>query len=638
MSIEQAADRLLDRMTKPGPEPVLRDLASEESADDAVRREPLPESGLTELEMARAVVGNVLARSKDDPNAYLSSEAVAAFTAIRDAAPLEYERLRTDLKQANRLIRVCALDGFTRAAGNADSGSDSMATRLADLASEQCELWHDADGSAFASLDRDHQGSAHREHWRIDSRGFQEWLAWLCHTELDGAPASEVIKAASNVLAGKAKFDGGEYTPSMRVARDESGYWLDLCDDHWRAVLVTATGWRIVEQSAPRFIRTKAMRPLPCPVSGGNLSDLWPLLNIPEADHPLILAWMLECLRSDTPFPVLELLGEQGAAKSTTQKTVRGFIDPNKVMLRGRPKGVEDVFVAAGANHLISLENLSGITPEISDGLCTIATGGGAAGRQLYTNGEEHIIEAHNPVMLNGIGAVVTRPDLLDRTIAICLPTIQVRMTEGEHANRLQGCASGIMGALLTLFADTLAALPDVRIPETQRPRMADFALLGEAMHRALGNEAGEWLALYVRHRQDAIRRTVDSSPVAVACIELVKHNAGYHGTVKGLLELFNARITDRNLERGDYWPKSPKGLGDALRRSAPALRQIGIHLRVEDRPRRDGVHCELRIAKGFQLRAGEIIEISSSPSSQRSPTPEYGGCNDPNRLVEVAL
>lgn len=108
MSIEQAADRLLDRMTKPGPEPVLRGLASEESADDAVRREPLPESGLTELEMARAVVGNVLARSKDDPNAYLSSEAVAAFTAIRDAAPLEYERLRTDLKQANRLIRVCA--------------------------------------------------------------------------------------------------------------------------------------------------------------------------------------------------------------------------------------------------------------------------------------------------------------------------------------------------------------------------------------------------------------------------------------------------------------------------------------------------------------------------------------------------
>jgi hypothetical protein len=520
MSVEEAAERLLDRMTNPRQGPVPRGLASERAADDA-GRESLPGSGLTELETARTVVRSVLARSKSDPNAYLSSEAVAAFTLIRDTAPLEYERLRTDLKQANRLIRVHALDGFTRAAGSAGGGSDSLATRLVDLASEQCELWHDADGNAFASLDRDHRGSVHREHWRIDSRGFQEWLAWLCHTELGGTPAPEVIKAASNVLAGRAKFDGGEYTPSMRVARDDSGYWLDLCDDHWRAVLITATGWRIVEQPAPRFIRTKAMRPLPCPVRGGNVSDVWPLLNIPVADRPLLLAWMLECLRPDTPFPVLELLGEQGAAKSTTQKTVRGFIDPNKVMLRGRPKGVEDVFVAAGANHLISLENLSGITPEISDALCTIATGGGAAGRQLFTNGEEHIIEAHNPVMLNGIGAVVTRPDLLDRTVAICLPTIQVRLTEEEHANRLQDRASGIMGALLTLFADTLATLPDVRIPEAQRPRMADFALLGEAMHQALGNEAGEWLALYVRHRQDAIRRTVDSSPVAVACIDV---------------------------------------------------------------------------------------------------------------------
>lgn len=118
---------------------------------------------VTELEAARVVIRNVLARSKDDPNAYLSSEAVAACTAIRDAAPLEYERLRTDLKQANRLIRVCALDGFTKATSNADGGSDSMATRLADLASEQCELWHDADGTAFASLDRDHQGRAHCE-------------------------------------------------------------------------------------------------------------------------------------------------------------------------------------------------------------------------------------------------------------------------------------------------------------------------------------------------------------------------------------------------------------------------------------------------------------------------------------------
>lgn len=637
MSIEQEADRMLDCAKMPRPAAALRPVASAKSTEIAECQAPA-ESAQTDVEQARFVVADVVEKSKDDPKAYLSREAIDAFKTIREAEPLEYERLRTTLKQANRLIRVCALDAFTRAAGNGEGGSDSMATRLADLASELCELWHDADGTAFASFDGDHQGTAHREHWRIDSSGFKDWLAWLCHTELGGAPASEVTKAACNVLAGKAKFDGEEHTPSLRAAKDDLGYWLDLCDEGWRAVLVTATGWRIVERPAPRFIRSKAMRPLPCPQDGGKLSELWPLLNVPEADRPLLVAWMLECLRSDTPFPVLELLGEQGSAKSTTQKTVRGFIDPNKVMLRGRPKGVEDVFVAAGANHVISLENLSGITPEISDALCTIATGGGAAGRKLFTNDEENIIEAHNPVMLNGIGAVVTRPDLLDRTIAICLPTITVRMTEKDHANRLQECAGGIMGALLTLFADTLAALPGVRIAETQRPRMADFALFGEAMHQANGNEAGEWLMLYVKHRQDAIRRTIDSSPVALACIEFLKQGSGYQGTIKCLLDLFNTRMADRNMERGDYWPRSAKGLGDALRRSAPALRQIGIHLCLDDKPKRDGVHCELRVAKGFELSSGEIVEVSSSPSSRRSPNLQYRSADDADQRVELVL
>ena len=131
--------------------------------------------------------------------------------------------------------------------------------------------------------------------------------------------------------------------------------------------------------------------------------------NIPAEERHLVSAWMLECYRPDTPYPVLELIGEQGSAKSTTQSTLRAFIDPNKVMLRGRPKSVDDIYVAAGSNHMVSLENLSGISADLSDALCTISTGGGAASRQLYTNAEEAIIEAHNPVVLNGIGAVITR-------------------------------------------------------------------------------------------------------------------------------------------------------------------------------------------------------------------------------------
>ncbi|WP_374402672.1 hypothetical protein [Niveibacterium sp.] len=570
-----------------------------------------------ELTAARAIIERTIESVKDDPTAHLCNEVTEAFRTIRTQAPLEYEAARTKMKQAHTLVRMAALDTFSRGDVEASSERVSAATKLAELAANHCELWHDPEGNAFASFERPHDGISHREHWRIDSTGFREWMGWLAYSEMGDAPSSETIKAASNTLSGKAKFDGEEHEPALRVAKNGAGYWLDLCDEHWRAILITATGWQIVDRPLVRFTRNKAMRSLPLPVAPGHIEALWELVNIPQEDRPLVLAWQLESLRPDTPYPVLELIGEQGSAKSTTQETLRRFLDPNQVMLRGRPKGVEDVFVAAGSNHVISLENLSGLSPELSDALCTISTGGGQAGRLLFTNGEEHIIEAHNPIMLNGIGAVVTRPDLLDRTIAVCVPVITQRLTEAEHAEALERKAPAIMAGLLDLFAQTLATLPEVMIAPAERPRMADFAELGEAMHRAKGSVAGEWLKQYVSHRKDAIRRTIDASPVAQACIELVEQGRHYSGTVNGLLETLNRLNAANNTERGDYWPRTPKGLGDALRRVAPALRQIGIYLSVDAKPKRDGVHCVLRAASPSLPSTRQDMEGQSSPSSQ---------------------
>lgn len=549
-----------------------------------------------ELESARHTISLLIAQAKDDPTALLSKEAIQALRVIEQHDPVEYEKIRTQVKQANSKIRVGALDTFIKQESGDDKGPKSLTSKLVELALTQCELWHDSDGCAYASFERKSDKESHREHWRIDASGFQEWLSLLSHKELGETPSGECIRSACNMLTGQAKFDGPEHHAFMRVAKDQTDhYWIDLCDERWRALRITAHGWNVVDTPEVRFVRTQAMRPLPYPSTDGSIEPLWNLANIPKLDRPLVLAWMLEGFRPDTPYPALELIGEQGSAKSTTQETLRQFMDPNKVMLRGRPRTVEDVFVAAGANHVISLENLSGISAELSDALCTISTGGGQAARQLFTNGEEHIIEAHNPVMLNGIGAVVTRPDLLDRTIALCIPTISSRMTEGEHAAILKQDAPAIMGGLLSLFSKTLSMIDKVQIPAHQRPRMADFAQLGEAMFQSMGEDPGQWLSLYVGHRRDAIQRTLDSNPVAQACIDLLERGRQYSGNVKGLLELLNSFQAQFHIERGDYWPRSPKGLGDALRRVAPALRQVGVFLEVENKPRRDGIHCHLR-------------------------------------------
>ena len=565
--------------------------------DDAeVKAEDVLPADLTTAAMAELLS---IAQAGDAPAFWRVLKPHAALIKLlMDNDPGEYQAWRAEVKTACSKINVGTLDDFISPSGG-DDGSDSQATALADLAAERCELWHDADSNAYATI----TGEAHNQHWRVDSTGFRDWLSWLAHSKMGTAPSGETLKSTCNALAGQAKFDGDEHEPRRRVAKDSSGYWLDMGDDQWRAILITATGWKVMCKPPVRLIRTKATRPLPEPVSGGSVDALWDLVNVPAQERLLALAWIIECFRSDTPYALLELTGEQGAAKSTAQRIFRRFVDPNQVELRGKPKTVEDIYVAAANSHLLSYENLSGLSNDQSDALCTCCTGGGYASRELYTNGEESILTAHCPVALNGISPVVLRPDLLDRAVSITLPEIKVRKTDDEIREATEAAAPGIMGALLDLFSNALAFMPSVVIPPEQRPRMADFATLGEAIAKVQGYPEGHFLTLYTDHRRAAIGRTIDASPVAAAMVAYVDRGNRYAGTVKGLLEVLTEHKPDH--ERDEYWPRSPKGLADAMRRYSPALRQMGIKARVDNTRRMDGIHCELD---------RQVMDYSSQP------------------------
>lgn len=326
----------------------------------------------------------------------------------------------------------------------------------------------------------------------------------------------------------------------------------------------------MVNESPVYFTRTQSMRPLPMPVQNGDVGLLWQHTNIPAHSRLMVLTWLLDCFHLDTPFPVLELVGEQGSAKSTTQSVLRSLVDPDKVMLRGRPKTVEDVFVAAANNWLVSYENLSGLTPEQQDAFCTLATGGGFASRQLYTNGEEHVMETKRPVVLNGIAVVATRPDLIDRVIYVDLPTIRAdaRRDDADTHAAWERDHPKVFAGLLDLFSAALAMLPTVML--AQKQRMADFERLGEAVARALGYAPGAFQQQYAELVRAGIDRALESNPVALALDKYIADRilpVHWQGTAGQLYDLLSSHsIPDRS-----SWPRSPKGLADQLRRSLPA-------------------------------------------------------------------
>ncbi len=351
------------------------------------------------------------------------------------------------------------------------------------------------------------------------------------------------------------------------------------------------------------------MAPLPLPVAGGKLDALWEVVNVPEEDRPLVLAYLLECWRPETHFTVLELSGEQGSGKSDTQDRLRQLVDPSEVNLRAAPKTVEDVFVAAANNWLVSFNNLSHLTAAQQDALCTLSTGGGFAGRTLYTNSEETLIEAQRPVAMNGISTLATAQDLIDRTIRLELPVLQSRRRDSDLRAQFDQARPGILGALLDLFCATLRALPTVELENP--PRMVDFATLGEAMFTAMGR-ADSFTDLYKRKRTAAVLMALESSPVACAVLAFVDRNpGGFSGSLKTLL----STLADYRQDT-ETWPRSGKGLADALRRNAPALRLAGVKVAFDPVRRMDGYHVGLK--RMNMAHGGDTLFSAGNKSAAR--------------------
>lgn len=526
----------------------------------------------------QAVIDAALARLPDDIGAIFEPDVIAALSAIRARDLAAYQRIRQQAKQVNPACSVMALDAAVRGEPARGGEESSALDDLVALARGQCELHHDADRQAIAIIPMPNR----REVWRVQSSGFADWLRAAYWREKEAGVTDSTMKAALATLAAAGINDGQQVDAHIRAARWQDGYVIDLCDDHWQAVVISPRGWRVVAEAPVLFTRTPSMRPLPVPVSSGpmerNLGLLWQHANVPADRRVMVLAWLLDCWRPDTPFPVLELVGEQGSAKSTTQSVLRGLVDPNKVMLRGRPKTVEDVFVAAANNWLVSYENLSSLTPEQQDALCTLATGGGFASRQFYTNGEEHILECKRPVAMNGIAVVATRPDLIDRVIHVDLPTIapEARRDDADTQAGWERDLTRVLAGLLDLFAAALAILPTVVL--TRKQRMADYERLGEAVARALGHQPGEFQQQYADLVRAGIDRALESNAVAQALDKYIAERLtplNWQGTAGNLYELLGGYgIPDRST-----WPRSPKGLADQLRRIAPAYRAKGIDI-----------------------------------------------------------
>lgn len=445
----------------------------------------------------------------------------------------------------------------------------------------------------------------HRETLQAGSRRLRARVRAAYHEITRQTVTSDVVDKVIGTVADRVLCGRVEFPVFCRVGADDAGnIYLDLSQPNWRYVQVTSEEWQVcercpidanaaIEADAPvRFSRLANAYPLPTPVHGGSINELRPFMVLREPDEAhadsfvLCVGWLLGCFMPNGPYPGLALGGPPGCGKTTFLRQLRRLIDPSRASARSAPASERDLMISAQHSYILSYDNLSKISAELSDAFCRLATGGGLATRALFTNNEEIVFEACRPIILTAINDVVTRPDLADRVIGLILAPREGddKRPDDLVEEEFQAAWPRILGALLTAVSVGLKRLA-MMAPMSDLPRMAQFAAWVQACEPGLGWAEGTFLREYRKNIRSSADTVVEADPVASAIVKWVEGFAEsqpvWEGTASEALALLNA-IVGHSVQSKKGWPKSPRALSNRFRSLGPTLEKLGLGVRVD--------------------------------------------------------
>jgi hypothetical protein len=429
-----------------------------------------------------------------------------------------------------------------------------VAKILIELALKLGSLWHDSTGAGWV----DFTVKGNQQTARIRSKRFRDFLAQALWEQEERSINSEGWSEAVGTLEGLARFNGPEREVFLRVGKNENCIYLDLGTEDWQIVRVSPNGWDIIPyaECPIRFYRADCQLPLPIPTRGGSLDDLWQLLNVKEADRPLVLGWILSTFTPDGSKPILTFSGEKGSGKSSAATLLKRLTDPTKVSKASGVGDARTVASAAVGRWVLCFDNLTHLSPEQQDLLCCVSTGAGYSHRTLYSDLEETFLEYRRPQILTGIDLVPTRSDLLDRCLIVRLERIseEDRLPEEELETLTLSLLPGIYGALLDLLVTALQNLPTTQ--PAKLPRMADFARLG------LAAKIPNFMETYASNLEVGSQAAVEANPLAAGILALLDTCNGYwHGTTTELIR----KLQELDPTSKDFQKLSARSVGRKL-------------------------------------------------------------------------
>jgi hypothetical protein len=254
----------------------------------------------------------------------------------------------------------------------------------------------------------------------------------------------------------------------------------------------------------------------------------------------------------------------------------------------------------------------------MSDVLAQSSTGGGFSKRQLYTDDDDIIYQVKRCIGINGINLLISKPDLMDRSILLYLDRIepQSRKEEAVMWEEFEAAKPGILGGIFDTLAKAKAIYPEVRLKNL--PRMADFARWGYAIAEALGLDGNDFIKAYNSNILQQNEEVIQHNTLAQSLITFMASRFEWDGTIK---EAYNELRSIANPDKNDpSFPKSNRTLKKLLERIKPNLADHGIKFKYG--PRTD---------KGYTISFQKSAELGSFSSGRSDQLPTMELRNEPS-------
>lgn len=456
--------------------------------------------------------------------------------------------------------------------------NQSVAKKILDLVlAQRPQFFHNDLEKAFAHI----QVADHKEIHAINSLRFRNWAIRQYWRDENKPPKSEHVKQALDLIRSLAIFDGEKINLSNRVAGKDGSIFYDLTDDKWQVIKINSTGWKIVENPPIMFRRYTHQQSQIMPVIDGDISVVLQFVNLKDKHQQLLfLVYLVSCFVPDIPHPIPVLYGSQGAAKSTFLRVLRRIIDPSSLELLSFPTKKAQLVQQLSHHWAPYYDNVTTIPEWLSDSLCRAVTGEGFSKRELYTDDEDVIYSFKCCIGINGINIAAQKADLLDRSILFGLERIdsKQRKDETKFWNDFKELQPIIIGGVFNTLAKAIEIRPSIILEEL--PRMADFALWGCAIAKALGYEQEEFLTAYQANLDEQNEEAIREHPVATAVRSFMEKReyAEWQGSSTELLNVLEVIAEEQSINiKQKLWPKAPQALSRRLNEVKTNLNNIGI-------------------------------------------------------------